>query len=123
MSGFSSRRRVSATRRFSPPDRLSTEASPGGQYLDLKMSSESYFIFVVRDDRKAQLLFQTSDMTWLSYNRWPQWHSFYDTKTSQWSASAPDNYDVGFDRPYAMFWAMVRWGRRPVSSSTSRSPS
>ena len=31
MSGFSSSSRVSATRRFSPPDRLSTAASPGGQ--------------------------------------------------------------------------------------------
>ena len=31
MSGFSSSSRVSATRRFSPPDRLSTGASPGGQ--------------------------------------------------------------------------------------------
>ena len=35
--------------------KLSTLPAPGGQYLDLEMSSESYFIFIVRDDRRADL--------------------------------------------------------------------
>ena len=38
--------------------KLSTLPAPGGQYLDLEMRSEAYFIFIVRDDRKANLLFQ-----------------------------------------------------------------
>ena len=40
--------------------------------------AESYVIFIVRDDRKADLLFQCSDLTWQSYNRWPAWRSLYD---------------------------------------------
>ncbi|MEY4090108.1 MAG: hypothetical protein RJB55_2379, partial [Verrucomicrobiota bacterium] len=40
---------------------------------------ESYVIFVVRDDRVADLLFQTSDTTWQAYNKWPEQHSLYDT--------------------------------------------
>jgi hypothetical protein len=52
--------------------KLSTLPSPSGQYLDLELASESYVIFVVRDSRRADLLFQTSDMTWLAYNRWPR---------------------------------------------------
>jgi hypothetical protein len=69
--------------------KLSTLPAPGGQYLDLEMRSESYFIFIVRDDRKADLLFQTSDMTWLSYNRWPQWRSLYDLENAPWGARRP----------------------------------
>jgi len=67
--------------------KLSTLPAPGGQYLDLEMISESYFIFIVRDDRRADLLFQASDMTWLSYNRWPQWRSMYDLGAAPWGAS------------------------------------
>src|SRR4029078_34304 len=55
--------------------------APGGWCLDLEMKSEPSFIFVVRDDRRADLLFQTSDMTWLSYNRWPQGRWLYDLGT------------------------------------------
>ena len=51
------------------------------------MKSEAYFIFIVRDDRRADLLFQASDMTWLAYNRWPQWRSMYDLGTAPWGAS------------------------------------
>ena len=58
--------------------KLSTLPALTGQDLDLEMKSEAYFIFIVRDDRRADLLFQMSDMTWLSYNRWPQWRSMYD---------------------------------------------
>ena len=32
---------------------------------------QSYVVFVVRDDRKADFLFQVSDTTWNAYNRWP----------------------------------------------------
>ena len=52
--------------------KLSTLPVPGGHCLDLEMKSESCFVFIMRDDRKAGLLFQTLDMTWVSYDRWPQ---------------------------------------------------
>ena len=78
--------------------KLSTLPAPNGQYLDLEMTSESYFIFIVRDDRRADLLFQASDMTWLSYNRWPQWRSLYDLGSAPWGASnGKVGYDVSFD--------------------------
>src|SRR5262245_46502260 len=46
--------------------KLSTLPAPGGQYLDLEMTNEAYFVFIVRDDRRADLLFQTSDMRWVA---------------------------------------------------------
>jgi len=33
---------------------------------------QSYVIFLVRDKRKADILFQGSDNTWQAYNRWPE---------------------------------------------------
>ena len=32
---------------------------------------QSYVIFIVRDDRACDFLFQCSDTTWAAYNRWP----------------------------------------------------
>lgn len=49
-----------------------------GKLSTLKTDAQAYLIFIVRDDRKADLLFQCSDMTWLAYNRWPAWRSLYD---------------------------------------------
>lgn len=60
---------------------------------------QSYVIFVVRDDRPADILFQVSDNTWQAYNRWPDNYSIYtDPKGTQgpWC-------DVSFDRPYAKY--------------------
>jgi hypothetical protein len=52
---------------------------PSGVYLGkLQVATpkaEAYVIFIVRDERKADLLFQCSDITWQSYNRWPAWRS------------------------------------------------
>src|SRR6185436_15235593 len=39
---------------------------------------QSYVIFIVRDDRPADLMFQCSDTTWQAYNRWPNQFSLYD---------------------------------------------
>ena len=39
---------------------------------------QSYVIFIVRDDRPADILFQCSDNTWAAYNRWPDRFSLYD---------------------------------------------
>jgi len=50
----------------------------GGVYLG-KLTAErdglqSYVIFIIRDDRACDFLFQCSDSTWAAYNRWPsQW--------------------------------------------------
>jgi hypothetical protein len=66
----------------------------------MNSEAESYIIFVVRDDRPADLLFQVSDLTWVAYNRWPQWHSLYDSPTDPWGTE----YDAGLARPYAIYW-------------------
>jgi hypothetical protein len=60
---------------------------------------QSYVVFIVRDDRPADILLQCSDNTWQAYNRWPDSYSVYtDPKGTQgpWS-------DVSFDRPYAKY--------------------
>jgi hypothetical protein len=60
---------------------------------------QSYIVFIVRDRRPADILFQCSDNTWQAYNRWPDGYSVYtDPKGGQgpWS-------DVSFDRPYGKY--------------------
>jgi hypothetical protein len=60
---------------------------------------QSYVIFIVRDDRSADVLFQCSDNTWQTYNRWPVNESLY---THPDGAHAP-GVAVSFDRPYGMY--------------------
>ncbi|HZR79456.1 MAG TPA: N,N-dimethylformamidase beta subunit family domain-containing protein [Candidatus Binatia bacterium] len=67
--------------------------------------AESYLIFVVRDDREADFVFQCSDLTWQAYNRWPDRYSLYDDGEKFW-AWGPDA-DVSFDRPYAKYSQLV----------------
>ncbi|MCR4416039.1 MAG: hypothetical protein NUV77_26790, partial [Thermoguttaceae bacterium] len=57
---------------------------------------QSYVVFVVRDDRPADILFQCSDNTWQAYNRWPDNYSVY---THPKDVEGPWA-DVSFDRPY-----------------------
>jgi hypothetical protein len=57
---------------------------------------QSYVIFIVRDTRRADVLFQCSDNTWQAYNRWPADDSLY---TDPRGAHARD-VAVSFDRPY-----------------------
>jgi len=45
---------------------------------------QSYVIFIVRDDRRADFLFQCSDNTWQAYNRWPSQFALYDDGKDQW---------------------------------------
>ena len=59
---------------------------------------QSYVIFVVRDDRQADFMFQVSDMTWLAYNRWPSTWSLYEDDKKGWGAGTKSF--AGFDRPY-----------------------
>ncbi|MBL9113788.1 MAG: hypothetical protein JNJ83_02200 [Verrucomicrobiaceae bacterium] len=60
---------------------------------------QSYVVFIVTDDRPADVLLQCSDNTWQAYNKWPDNYSLYtDPKGNQgpWPK-------VSFDRPYANY--------------------
>ncbi|MDG2130756.1 MAG: hypothetical protein P8K08_22345 [Fuerstiella sp.] len=60
---------------------------------------QSYIVFIVKDDRRADFVFQCSDNTWQAYNRWPANESLY---THPDGAHAPDAA-VSFDRPYGKY--------------------
>ena len=66
---------------------------------------QSYVVFVVRDDRKSDLLFQTSDTTWQAYNKWPDDYSLYDTDAPNrpWNATTR----ISYDRPYGWYPQVV----------------
>ncbi len=60
---------------------------------------QNYVVFIVRDDRAADILLQCSDNTWQAYNQWPSTYSVYtDPRGNQgpWS-------HVSFDRPYGKY--------------------
>ena len=57
---------------------------------------QSYVVFIVTDDRPADILFQCSDNTWQAYNRWPNNYSVYTHPKGTQGPWA----DVSFDRPY-----------------------
>jgi hypothetical protein len=66
---------------------------------------ESYIIFLVRDDRKADIMFQTSDTTWQAYNKWPDEYSLYDSDSPEQPHSA--RTWVSYDRPYGKYPQVV----------------
>jgi len=66
---------------------------------------QSYVVFVVRDDRKADFLFQVSDTTWNAYNRWPSQFSLYDDGKKEWYWGP--NVRTSFDRPYGKYCQVV----------------
>ena len=76
-----------------------------GVYLvklsSLKGGEQSYIIFLVRDDRKADYLFQCSDNTWQAYNRWPDQYSLYDDGRREWYWGG--GVEVSFNRPYSKY--------------------
>jgi len=55
-----------------------------GKLTALREGLQSYVIFIVRDDRPADILFQCSDLTWQAYNRWPNQFALYDNGKEQW---------------------------------------
>jgi hypothetical protein len=69
-------------------------AEPGGE--------QSYIVFIVRDDRRVDFLFQCSDLTWQAYNRWPAWASLYDYQDKRWETELSN--DISFDRPYSRYY-------------------
>lgn len=66
---------------------------------------ESYVVFIVRDDRPADIVFQCSDNTWQAYNRWPSQFSLYDDGESEWALKA--GVRVGYGRPYGKYCQVV----------------
>lgn len=82
---------------------------PSGVYIG-KLTAEreklqSYIIFIVRDDRPCDFLFQCSDSTWNAYNRWPNQWSLYDDGKNVWYCG-PD-VRVSWDRPYGKYCQVV----------------
>lgn len=77
---------------------------PSGVYLGKlkapRHRCESYVIFIVRDDRPCDLLFQCSDNTWNAYNRWPDNYSLYVNGTDR---SLISGVKTSFDRPYGKY--------------------
>ena len=84
---------------------------PSGVYLG-KLTAEreklqSYVIFIVRDDRACDFLFQSSVTTWSAYNRWPGQFSLYDNGKEDWYWGP--NVRVSFDRPYGKYLHNGDW--------------
>ena len=72
-----------------------------GKLTELREKLQSYVIFIVRDDRRADFIVQCSDTTWQAYNRWPSQFSLYDDGKATWYWGP--GTDVGFDRPYGKY--------------------
>lgn len=86
--------------------KLTREAPPPGV--------QNYIIFVVKEHRKSDLLFQVSDLTWQSYNMWPGKDSLYDDGSINMRYIGP-NVRVSFDRPYAKYGQFID---APLSSGS-----
>lgn len=72
-----------------------------GKLTSLREGLQSYVIFIVRDERRADFLFQCSDTTWQAYNRWPSQFSLYDNDQQQWYWGG--DVQVSFNRPYGKY--------------------
>ena len=73
-----------------------------GKMTAERSGTQSYVIFIVRDDRPCDFLFQCSDLTWSAYNRWPMDYSIY-TEHQDWTSIGVPSGTVSFDRPYGLF--------------------
>jgi hypothetical protein len=72
-----------------------------GKLTELEAGTQSYVIFIVRDGRRADFLFQCSDHTWQAYNRWPDHFALYDDGEAEWYWGG--NVKVSFNRPYGKY--------------------
>ena len=72
---------------------------------------QSYVVFIVRDDRPADILFQCSDNTWNAYNQWPSHYSVYTHPKGNQGPWA----DVSFDRPYGRYAQFTSVVNDPLS--------
>ena len=84
---------------------------PSGVYLgtltrDEFYGAQSYIVFIVKERRKSDILWQLSDLTWQAYNRWPGNDSIYNDGTPNvWYGGR--NVRVSFDRPYGKFCTVM----------------
>lgn len=107
--------------RWRPSFRLTVGADwPSGVYLG-KLTArasghQSYVVFVVREDRRADLMVQVSDLTWQAYNRWPAWRSLYDWGDERWRTTPGAH--VGFDRPYGFYFNQLPAMIEPLSNGS-----
>jgi len=76
-----------------------------GKLTAVRDGTQSYVIFIVRDDRKADFIFQCSDNTWQAYNRWPSQFSLYDNGQHQWYWGG--GVLVSYQRPYGKYCQIV----------------
>ena len=78
---------------------------PSGVYLgkltERREQLQSYVIFIVRDDRPADIVFQCSDNTWQAYNRWPSQFSLYDNGEHQWWWGG--GVAISYNRPFGRY--------------------
>ena len=72
-----------------------------GKLTTERDGTQSYVIFVVRDDRRADFIVQCSDNTWQAYNRWPTQYGLYDNGEHEWWWGG--GVSVGFNRPYGKY--------------------
>jgi len=72
-----------------------------GKLTALRNGLQSYLIFIVRDNRAADLIFQCSDTTWQAYNRWPDQFALYDNGQEHWWCGP--GVEVSFNRPYGKY--------------------
>jgi hypothetical protein len=72
------------------------------KFVATKHRYQSYCIFIVRDERPADVLFQCSTNTWQAYNKWPENHSLYDNDRED-KRPLVSGVRVSFDRPYAKY--------------------
>ncbi len=72
-----------------------------GKLTELTAGTQSYIIFIVRDDRRAGFLFQCSDHTWQAYNRWPDKFALYNSADNDWYWGP--GVQVSFHRPYGKY--------------------
>jgi hypothetical protein len=72
-----------------------------GKLTALDSGLQSYVVFILRDDRPADLIFQCSDHTWQAYNRWPNQFALYDDGQHEWYWGG--DVQVSFRRPYGKY--------------------
>jgi hypothetical protein len=73
-----------------------------GKLSATKHRYQSYLIFIVRDDRPADFVFQCNDNTWQAYNAWPDNYSLYITDRKDGKILC-SGVKVCYDRPYGKY--------------------
>jgi hypothetical protein len=73
-----------------------------GKLSATKHRYQSYIIFIVRDERPADFVFQCSDNTWQAYNAWPDNYSLYINDRDDKKVLV-SGVRVSYDRPYGKY--------------------